>query len=129
MVCRTDRKSCAAWKFALLLLGIGAIALITMLFAPPAKGEALQGNHAVCANLGAVAVDVVETKAAGIPWEQIEGFIKGKLAEARKNPESYVKTDADERYVLKMLKAAWDSKEPSYEAGAAVYRDCMAKRI
>lgn len=126
MACRTNQ---CVFRIVWVLMLVGIASLAMLLFAPPAKGEALLMNRASCIHLGSLAVDVVETKAAGVTWDKMEAFMKEKLAEARKNPESYVQSDADVAYVLRMLKGAWDSKEPSYEAGAAVYRDCMAKRV
>lgn len=127
MTCRT--KSCRWWALAALFGTIAIICLMLLLLASPAKGEPLLGNRASCAHLGALAVDIRETRDNGATWDVLEPFLTKNLKEAQQNPKSYVQTDADLNYVLSQLKKAFESKEESYVAGTAVYYDCMAKRV
>jgi hypothetical protein len=128
MACRTNRCIEVKAGIAVLLMLIG-IGCLLMLFAPPAKGEALLGYRPSCANLGSIAVDAVEYRNRGIPWPIFEKHMRDTLAQARKDPDSYVQSDADEKYIIDQMQRAWNSNVPSYEAGTAVFRDCMAKRI
>lgn len=116
----------------------GAIALLTilailtlavMLYVPPAKGETLLSNHPSCLHLGSISIDAMALRDNGVKWPDFEGFIRESFVKARRNPASYVQSDADETYVIAALKSAWDSKLKPEDAATNIYNACMAKRI
>lgn len=129
-MCPGDR--CTA-VFAGFLAGLGAACLVVLitlgLYVPPAKGETLQTNHYSCLHLGSVVIDAMEVRDGGVKWPEFEAFVRGQFAQARKNPKSYIQSDADEAYVLAALSAAWNSRKDSVDAATDAYNACMAKRI
>lgn len=96
----------------------------TMAFAAP-----LRGDRTACNHLGQVVVTFGELRDAGAPWEVAEPYVAEVLTTARSNPESYVQTDADARFVAESIhKLWWAGSVSSIEIAAEVFRACMNKK-
>jgi hypothetical protein len=91
-----------------------------------AFAETLRGNKASCASLGGVVVQAGEMRDAGAPWEAVQVRLMELIRDARRNPESFVQTDADEAFIVASVKSLWDRlDDPAFVVATRVFHACM----
>lgn len=87
----------------------------------------LLGDKEACEHFGTVMVQVGSMREGGVPRELAETSFNQRLEEAKGNPDSYIKTEADVKFAQDSFKKVWESKLPAYLVAAEVYQACVAR--
>lgn len=89
----------------------------------------LRGNEQACKHLTASLIDIGQYRDAGVKLDQMLPFVKSTLDEALKDPDAFIKTDADVKFVLDSVKKIWARSDPVVLIAGEILRDCMKKEI
>lgn len=93
-----------------------------------AGAATLKGNKESCSQLGNVVMQAADMRDSGISWDTFKPRLDAMLTEARGNPESFVQTDEDAKFVTKSMKLVWDNPDDlPFIVATAVYKVCMGK--
>lgn len=106
----------------------GAIAgCLGLLFEEAHAGTTYTGKPKNCESIGGFAGNLVEARYVGVPWSQVEADLKTAVAEAIRNPKSYIKNADDQASVLNLFKQVYDNTglTTSEQAFSFAYSKCM----
>lgn len=93
-----------------------------------ASAATLKGNQKSCEALASVVMQAGELRASGVPWEVFDARLDEMITEARGNPDSFVQSDDDVKFIKKSMKLLWNNPQDApILVASAVYQSCMGK--
>lgn len=109
-------------KFALAVLSAMFLCFICV----AAGAVTLKGNKDSCEALASVALHAGGVRDSGVPWEVFKEHLDEMIIEARANPDSFVHTEDEVKFINKSMKLIWDNpNDAPILVASAIYQSCM----